>query len=305
MVHAALLAALVASGAAAQAAGPRPVAVFSSELSLVNVAVTVEDRQGRPIPGLQAADFVLSEDGKRRRIDLCARMGEPGSGPATTLDVALLVDTSDSMLETLRRSQDAAVRFLSTLPNAQQLLVVLFDQRQRVEAFDRERPEALFERLKSVPDGGNTALRDAVGFTLRALGGSSSRSAIVLLTDGVDTVSATSPEALERAVQAAAVVIYPVAFPATALGDDDDPAAAPRFLDRLAEQSGGRAFRISGEQGLPGVLDEILADLRAQYVLGFAPDGSGAPDRLRKVTVKVPGRKDVVIRHRLGYRLKR
>ena len=51
------------------------------------------------------------------------------------------------------------------------------------------------------------------------------------------------------------------------------------------------------------MLDEIVADLRAQYVLGFSPDASGAPARLRKLSVKVNGRGKVVVRHRVGYRL--
>ena len=86
---------------------------------------------------------------------MCARMGK-GGNPSTSLDVALLVDTSDSMLETLRRSQDVAVRFLTSLPNAQEIIVVFFDQAQRLEHFDREHPEALFERVRTLPEGGNT-----------------------------------------------------------------------------------------------------------------------------------------------------
>ena len=95
------------------------------------------------------------------------------------------------MLATLRRSQDVAVRFLTSLPNAQEIIVVFFDQTQRLEHFDREHPEALFERVRTLPEGGNTALRDAIAFSLRALSRSNGRSALVLLTDGIDTVSAT------------------------------------------------------------------------------------------------------------------
>jgi Ca-activated chloride channel family protein len=292
----------LAAGLAAPAAAP-PVAVFPSETSLVNVAVTVEDAHGRPIDGLSARDFVLSEDGKKRTIDLYARMGDAGGGRSTTLDVALLVDTSDSMLETLRRSQDAAVRFLTTLPNAQELIVVFFDQTQHVERFDREHPEALFERVRTVPAGGNTALRDAIVFSLRTLGTTAGRSALVLLTDGIDTVSVTDPVTLEKVVQSRSVTIYPVAYPAAPAGDGPDPHAALRELDRLAQVSGGRLFRLPNEQALPGILDEIVADLRAQYVLGFAPDSSAAPGRLRKISVKVLGHGKVVVRHRVGYRL--
>ena len=294
---------LAAGLAAAPLAATQPAAVFSAETSLVNVAVTVEDAQGRPIDGLTARDFVLSQDGRKQKIDVCARMGEAGGGRATSLDVVLLVDTSDSMLATLRRSQEAAGRFLTSLPNAQEIIVVFFDQTQRVEHFDREHPEALFDRLKTIPDGGNTALRDAIVFSLRALGTSGGRSALVLLTDGIDTVSATSQLALDKAVQSTVVTIYPVAYPASSAGDGPDPQEAVKELSRLAQVTGGRLFKLPNEQALPGVLDEIAADLRAQYVLGFAPDTAGSSGRLRKISVRVPGHGKVVVRHRVGYRL--
>ncbi len=295
-------ASLAAGLAAAPVAAAQPVAVFSAETSLVNVAVTVEDAHGRPIDGLTARDFVLSEDGRKQKIDMCARMGA-GGGRSTSLDVALLVDTSDSMLDTLRRSQETAVRFLTSLPNAQEIIVVFFDQAQRVEHFDREHPEALFERLKTIPDGGHTALRDAIVFSLKALGTSNGRSALVLLTDGIDTVSSTSAPAMDKAVQSTAVTIYPVAYPAVVGADGPDPREALKELNRLADVTGGRLFKLPNEQALSGVLDEIVADLRAQYVLGFAPDSAGAPGRLRKISVKVPGHGKVVVRHRVGYRL--
>ena len=299
-----LPAALLAAGpVAAPAAAGQQIAVFSAETSLVNVAVTVEDAHGRPIEGLTARDFVLSEDGKKQKIEMCARMGQGGGGRSTSLDVALLVDTSDSMLETLRRSQDAAVRFLTSLPNAQEIIVVFFDQQQRVERFDREHPEALFERVKTIPDGGNTALRDAIVFSLKTLGNSGGRSAVVLLTDGIDTVSQTEPAALDKAVQSTPATIYPVAYPAAPAGDGPDPATAVKEMGRLAQVTGGRLFRLPNEQALPGVLDEIVADLRAQYVLGFSPDGAGAAGRLRKIGVRVNGHGRVVVRHRVGYRL--
>ena len=289
--------------AAAPVAAAQPVPVFSAETSLVNVAVTVEDAHGRPVDGLTARDFVLDEEGRKQKIEMCARMGEAGGGRSTSLDVALLVDTSDSMLETLRRSQQTAVRFLTSLPNAQEIIVVFFDQTQRLEHFDREHPDALFERLKTIPDGGNTALRDAIVISLRALGTSNGRSALVLLTDGIDTVSTIDPPTLDKAVQSTAVTIYPVAYPAVITGDGPDPQEALRELSRLAKVTGGRLFSLPNEQALSGVLDEIVADLRAQYVLGFAPGTTGPPGRLRRISVKVSGHGKVVVRHRVGYRL--
>jgi Ca-activated chloride channel homolog len=286
--------------AAASIAAAQTVLTFSTETSLVNVAVTVEDERGRPIDGLTARDFVVTADGRPQKIDVCARMGEAGS--STSLDVALLVDTSDSMLATLRRSQDVAVRFLTNLPNAQEIIVVFFDQTQRVEHFDREHPDALFERIRTLPEGGNTAVRDAIAFSLRTLSRSNGRSALVLLTDGIDTVSATTQAALDKAVQSHAVTIYPVAYPAASDGDGPDPQQALKELDRLALVTGGRLFKLPNEGALGRVLDEIVADLRAQYVIGFTPDSKGPSGQMRRLSVKVRGHGKVVVRHRVGYR---
>lgn len=290
--------------AAGAPAAAQPVPVFSVETGLVNVAVTVEDAQGNPVEGLTAKDFVVTEDGRKQTVEMCARMGE--GGPSTSLDVALSVDTSDSMLATLRRSQDVMVRFLTSLPNAQEIIVVFFDQVQRMERFDRDHPDALFERVRTLPEGGNTALRDAIAFSLRALSTSNGRSAVVLLTDGIDTVSRTSQAALDQAVQSHAVTIYPVAYPATVSGDGPDPERALKDLERLAAVTGGRLFKLPNEAALPGVLDEIVADLRSQYVLGFTPQASGGAGagngKPRKLSVKVQGRGKVVVRHRAGYR---
>jgi VWFA-related protein len=115
-------------------------------------------------------------------------------------------------------------------------------------------------------------------------------------------VSTVDVPTLDKAVQSTAVTIYPIAYPAVASGDGPDPKRGLKELSRLAEVTGGRLFILSSEQALAGVLDEIVADLRAQYVLGFAPSAAGDPGRLRKISVKVPGHGKVVVRHRVGYR---
>ena len=81
---------LAAKAVSAQAQAQQQPMVFASATSLVNVAVTVEDRQGRPIDGLSARDFVLREDGRAQTIEMCARMGEGFASRSTSLDVALL-----------------------------------------------------------------------------------------------------------------------------------------------------------------------------------------------------------------------
>ena len=62
-------------------------------------------------------------------------------------------------------------------------------------------------------------------------------------------------------------------------------------------------FRLASEASLPAALEEILADLKAQYVLGFTPSEGGPRGRLRKIQIKVAGHGKTAVRHRVGYRL--
>ena len=179
--------------------------------------------------------------------------------------------------------------------------MVLFDQTQRLDHFDPEHPGELFERLARIPDGGNTALRDAVTFTLKNLGASGGRSAIVLLTDGVDTVS-QEPAGAGEGGPVEGGDDLPDGLPGVARGGRARSPGGVKELDRLAQLTGGRLFRLPSEQALPGVLDEILADLKAQYVLGFSPSEGGAPAGCARSS-EGGGPREGRVRHRVGYRL--
>lgn len=292
---------LLLAAATADAQQGQEVPVFSAELALVKVTVSVEDSRGQPVPGLSSRDFVVREDGREHPVAVCARADDPAVDANLALDLALLVDTSESMLESLRLSQQAAARFLTDIPHARDLLVVLFDQQRRVLHFDTDRPEDLFASLAAVPAGGNTALRDAIDATLAGLRARDGRSAMVLLTDGHDTVSRVQPAALERTLQGSPVTIYPIGLRGGDL-DDDAASEAYAFLEHVARLTGGRAYRLTQEQSLPAVFSAILADLRGQYVIGYVPSRSLRENRYRKIRVEVKRRRDLKLRHRPGYR---
>jgi Ca-activated chloride channel family protein len=300
-IRAGIAAWLLLAAVAANAQQGREVPVFSAELALVKVTVSVGDSRGETVRGLTARDFAVREDGHEVPVAVCARADDPAVDANLALDLALLVDTSESMLENLRLSQQAAARFLTDIPHARDLLVVLFDQQRRVLRFDSERPEDLFAALAAVPAGGNTALRDAIDATLADLHSRDGRTAMVLLTDGHDTVSRVLPAALDRTLQGSPVTIYPIAVRGADL-DDDTAGEAYAFLEHLARITGGRAFRLTQERSLPAVLSAILADLRGQYVIGYAPPRSLRESRYRKIQVEVRRRRGLSLRHRPGYR---
>jgi Ca-activated chloride channel family protein len=287
-------------GAPVFAQGQRKAPVFPAELALVKVTVSVEDRRGQAVGGLSASDFTLREDGRRQAIAVC--VPPRARGGDTSLALALLIDTSGSMVGSLRHSQQAVRGFLAHLPQAREVLVVPFEQQAHVLRFAGDRPEELTASLAGLTTGGNTALRDAIVSTLAVLRSRERRTVMVLLTDGADTASRTSPAQLERMLVGSPVTLYPIAFRG---GGRAGEAARRAYasLERLARLTGGRAFRLAGERALPAVFSAILDEIRGQYVLGYVPTRPPVEGRYRTIQVEIRGHRGLTLRHRPGYRL--
>ena len=102
---------------------------FKSGIDLTTFAVTVTDKHGDLVAGLQPADFELYEDGRRQQITYFAA-GQ--SGDQLELHLGLMLDVSDSMGEDLAFTKTAAIKFLNTLTDARDVTVVDFDTEVRV-----------------------------------------------------------------------------------------------------------------------------------------------------------------------------
>jgi len=210
------------------------------------------------------------------------------------------MDTSQSMLQELKLSQEAATRFLQAIPRARELITIFFDQDIRVSRYDSENQQGLFDRIQQAKGGGNTALYDAIAVYLSRVAGGSGRKVLVVFTDGEDSTSALSVGEVVRLVRSSAVTIYPVAF----LGGF--PAGSPRafhsrgFLNEIAELTGGQVFRPSASRDLAGIYAKILEELSGQYVLGFVSDNPKDDGKYRKLKVEVR-REGLRLRHREGY----
>ena len=279
---------------------PSPTPVFPTALDEVHVTVTVQDEAGRLITGLRAEDFVVLEEGRPQKVELFARAVEPGQEDAMALDLGLLMDTSQSMLKELKLSQEAAVRFLDSIPRARDLVTIFFDDDIRISRYDSENQQGLFERIHALKGGGNTALYDAISVYLSRVQDTGGRKVLVLFTDGEDSRSAVSLSELNKLVRASPVAIYSVAFTGSLAPASSRGLKARAILDQLAEVSGGQVFSPRTSKDLPTIYDRILAELKGQYVLGYVSDDPRRNGKFRKIKVEV-ARKDVRIRHRSGY----
>jgi len=284
--------------ALAQPAPGRP--VFPADLSAVNVTVAVRDQRGRLVSDLSREDFVVREEGRPQEVQLFARAFEPGQDEALALDLGLLFDTSESMIEDLRLSREAAIRFLDAIPRARELFTVFFSDDIHLSRYDSENQQGLIERILDAKGGGYTALYDAIAVYLSRVHGSSGRKVLVLFTDGEDSDSRLSLTEVLGLVRSSSVVVYPIAFTA------HFPAGSPRgvrpraFLQQLAEVTGGQIFTPHASKDLPLIYEKILDELKAQYVLGFTSDRPLGDGKFRKLKVEVKG-KGLKVRHRAGY----
>jgi Ca-activated chloride channel family protein len=280
--------------------------VFAAGLvEYVHVAVSARDAKGHVVTNLEGDDFEVTEDGRPQKIQLFARAidglavgGDPAAArEALSLDLGLLLDTSESMLKELKLSQEAATRFLEAIPRARELYTIFFDEDIRVSRYDSENQQGLFERIHAAKGGGNTALYDAIAVYLSRVQDGSGRKVLVLFSDGEDTKSGLPYGDLLDLVRSSRVTIYSIAF---GVGPGSRAVRPRAVLTQLANMTGGQVFTPANSRDLRSIYDEILADVAAQFVIGYVPDNPARDGKFRKlkVTVKKPG---ISLRHRSGY----
>jgi Ca-activated chloride channel family protein len=277
-----------------------PAPVFPTKLEEVHLTVVVRDTMGRLVPNLKPEDFLVLENGRPQNVQLFGRAVEPGQEDALSLDLGLLMDTSASMLQELKLSQEAAVRFLESIPRARDLVTIFFDNDIRISRYNSENQQGLFGRIADAKGGGDTALYDAISVYLSRVQDASGRKILVLFTDGEDTRSALGLGDVLQLIRASGVTIYPIAF---TTGFSPGSARALRsksVLEQMAELTGGQVFTPRSSKDLAGIYTRILDELKAQYVLGYVSDDQTRDGKFRHLKVDVAA-KGLRVRHRAGY----
>jgi Ca-activated chloride channel homolog len=286
--------------ALAATASAQPTPVFRAGLDLVNVTVTVRDGKGGLVSDLTAEDFVVREDGRPQRLEIFAPAALPEEREELALNLGMLFDTSESMRNDLKLSQQSAVRFLEAIPRARDLLLIFFDRDIRISRYNSENQQGIFERILASKGEGFTALYDAIAVYLSRVAETPGRKTLVVFTDGDDTTSQIPAPEVAKLVRSSAATIYPVAFAGQHSSGSTEGLRARSFLHSIAELSGGRVFQPTASRELAGVYQSILDELGTQYVLGYVSDNPKRDGKFRRITVELkrPGLK---ARHRPGY----
>jgi Ca-activated chloride channel family protein len=288
-----LVAVLVMTLGSALTQGQQP--TFRSAIDLVSFGVTVTDKRGNFITDLALEDFEILEEGEQQAIKVFARGDERD---ALEMHVGLLFDTSGSMSEDLKLARSAAVKFLNMLPDAKDMTLVDFDTEVRVAKYGQPDFPRLVERIRNRKPDGWTALYDALGVYLDGAHEDQGRTILVLYTDGGDTRSNVTFGEVMDLVKASDVTIYAIGLL------EHQPSSVKSEqrmrLAQITENTGGQAFFPFSMKEVDSAYEKILAQIRAQYSLGYISTNEKWDGQWRKVEIKVK-RPDLRIQTRKGY----
>lgn len=286
-----------------QAAEQQARPLFRSSVDLVSVTAVVRDRNGRFVRDLSREDFQIVEAGQTRPILDFRRQSD---GP---IRVALLFDVSGSMRLGSKAvdARQAARHLMSALHATDMAALYTFDTGLRqIQEFTSDLPAVDSAMGHIERPFGQTSLYDAIAQTAQSAAadardpkGLSQRSAVVVLTDGVDTRSRLSAEEVSALASGIEIPVYIVAV----MSPIDGEVQAARELEResplraLARWTGGELFTASAPAHASVAARQIVSELRHQYVLAF--EASARPG-WRPLEIRARDR-DLRVRARSGY----
>jgi Ca-activated chloride channel family protein len=267
----------------------------------VMIPFTPLGRKGVPIADLRAKEVGLLVDGRPVSSDMFEKSEN------APVSFTILLDSSGSMA--LAGKMDAARAAIGALLAHRRAgddfsLWTFAESEARQLAPFTESPAAITSALATVAPYGKTAFFDALAtMPERSRLGKNPSRAIILLSDGIDNASKLTREDLARLLQGVSVPIYPLG-----IRDPHEQNATARskeelsdldLLDAVAVLTGGRLHLGNQPQQIAMAVANIEKDLRAQYLIGFAPTGQGGI-KYRHISLRLAGRVRTV-RVRAGY----
>lgn len=273
-----------------------PESIVRVNTDLVQLHVRVIDRNNKPINDVPQSAFHVFEDGVPQPIEDFSREEVP-------ISYGLAVDTSGSLRSQLQSVIDAGKTIINSNKQGDETFLVRFISSDKIETVQdfTSNKEALMDGLDGFyVEGGQTAVIDAVYLSAEHVseyknGDDRRRRALIVITDGEDRNSFYKQEQLFARLREEDVQIFVIGFVNELDKDAGLIRKSPRekavgLINRLATETGGRAFFPESIADLPQIANEIIRDLRTQYVIAYSPTNKTQDGSYRaiKVTVDQP-----------------
>ena len=283
----------------------------STELVDLNVSVFNHDPQ-RAVGQLEQKDFVVLEDGAPQEVVFFA-------SASTAFDLVLLLDLSGSTSEKMDLIRRSARRFVEAARPTDRISIVTFTDEPRLVSPLTSDREELLKRIKQIKrQEGGTHFWDALHYVMEnvlAKENASHRSAIVVMTDGVDNAlpdvmgygSQTLFDELLEMVRQSETIVLPIYLDteremiAQHRASETTYTIARQQLAQLATESGRLVYQARKVEDLNGVYEQVIRDLGTVYSLGYRPSNKLRDGRWRTVAVRLVARPDLATRTKRGY----
>jgi Ca-activated chloride channel family protein len=261
---------------------------FKVDVQLVELPVTVRDKDGVMIAGLKKENFQVLEDKVPQQISLFLHEDIP-------LSMGLIIDNSGSMRNKKERVHSAALTFVRESNPDDETFIIAFDDFAYLQQPFTGSIGDLVDALDDLDLRLGTALYDAVYLGIdHVKTGRLKKKAILVISDGEDTESKYNYEKLLAHVrQSSNVVVY-----AVGLLDQDQGSGlfnlgrspqkkARQALTEIAELTGGRAYFPKSLEEVETICRQLAKELRNQYTLGYTPSNTNPDGTRRAITVNV------------------
>jgi len=284
--------------------------ILKINAELVQLHVRVIDRNNRPIDNVAQNEFHIFADGVPQPVEYFTREEVP-------ISYGLAVDTSGSLRTQLQSVIDAGKIIINSNKPGDETFLVRFISSDKIETVQdfTARKDLLDEALDDLfVEGGQTAIVDAVYLAAEHVSeykrgdeGDRRRRALIVITDGEDRSSFYRQEQLFARLREEDVQIFVIGFVNELDKEGNLIRKSPRdkavgLINKLATETGGRAFFPDSVGDLPGIANEIVRDLRTQYVLAYNHNNKTRDGSYRaiKVSVDEPGREKRIALTRNG-----
>ncbi len=280
----------------------------------VFLSVNARSVTGGFVSDLTREQIQVYEDGVQQEIVNFYSEGVP-------VHVVLLIDISGSTRQAQGEIHQAALGFAKNLDSEDRVAVITFNDAPRLILDWTNDIEKVKVALGSIYAKGSTVFNDALYVTFDDLLASvEGKKAVIALTDGIDTSSMVdSAEAMNLAIRSESMV-YVVSkleeYWAGAIAarmayqirtgyvprqlTDSFILSARRFLQRLAQQTGGKVLDAQAFVSLSDVYRQVAEELKNQYYVSYISSNILKDGRWRQVEVRARPA-GVVVSTRPGY----
>ncbi len=264
--------------------------VINVDSTLVVLNAAISDNSGKHVSGLTRKNFKIFEEGTEQEISLF-------TAEETPFAAVLLIDTSGSMEGSVSMARAAAIRFLDGLRLNDSAAIYRFDSKVTlVQDFSNSRD--ITENIFELKADGMTALNDAVFLAAGELSERpEKRRAIIVLSDGQDTISKRSADKALKAALAVNALIYTVDMSTI---NSSQRGLNQGSLKNFAEMSGGIFVATPGGVAMRSAFANIVDELGVQYTLGYQPSNTRKDGKWRAIELRV-AKPNLTIRTRKGY----